>query len=215
MQMPPLTLKYKEDELVVPENFAMVESGVYRSSFPRSKNIPFLKTLGLKSVVSLVPEEYPAKILEFYEQSGISLLSHGLEGNKWPFKGIDELDLQKTLEDVLNSSYRPLLIHCNKGKHRTGTVVGCLRKIRGWSLACIFQEYLFFAMPKTRLEDQRTIEAFQYEGEKNEVVNSQKVVEDPFSPLSIDTGHFSHSFDHSQLPPSIRPDMEASHTVSS
>lgn len=161
MQIPPLTVKYKEDELIVPENFTMVEPGVYRSSFPRSKNIPFLKTLGLKSVVSLVPEEYPAKMVEFYEEHGISLLCHGLEGNKWPFKGIDEFDLHKTIEAILNPVNRPLLIHCNKGKHRTGTVIGCLRKIRGWSLTCIFQEYLFYASPKTRLEDQRMIEMFE------------------------------------------------------
>lgn len=165
MQLPPLTttVKYKEDELIVPENFARVEPGVYRSSFPRSKNIPFLKTLGLKSVISLVPEEYPVKMVDFYNQMGITLRPHGLEGNKWPFKGIDGFDLQKTMEDVMSQDCRPLLIHCNKGKHRTGTVVGCLRKIRGWSLTSIFQEYLFYAMPKTRLEDQRMIEAFEFE----------------------------------------------------
>jgi tyrosine-protein phosphatase SIW14 len=32
---------------------------VYRSAFPRSKNIPFLRSLGLRSVVALIPEDYP------------------------------------------------------------------------------------------------------------------------------------------------------------
>lgn len=163
MQIPPVTVKYKDDDHIVPENFSMVEVGVYRCAFPRSKNIPFLRKLGLKSVISLVPEEYPAKMLEFYNQNGIVLRSHGLDGNKWPFKGIDPDSLQLTMEDVMNENCRPLIIHCNKGKHRTGTVVGCLRKIRGWSLTAIFQEYLFFASPKTRLEDQRMIESFQFE----------------------------------------------------
>lgn len=47
------------EDLLAPENFSMVESGVYRSAFPRSKNIPFLRSLGLRSVVALIPEDYP------------------------------------------------------------------------------------------------------------------------------------------------------------
>jgi tyrosine-protein phosphatase SIW14 len=112
-------------------NFAMVEQGVYRSAFPRTKNISFLKRLKLKAVVSLVPEDYPPAMLKYYDDNGIKLLSHGLEGNKWPFQDIDDEDLLATIRDVLKEENRPLLIHCNKGKHRTGTVVGCLRKCRG------------------------------------------------------------------------------------
>jgi tyrosine-protein phosphatase SIW14 len=150
-------------EILAPENFAMVETGVYRSAFPRTKNITFLKRLNLKTVVSLVPEDYPLTMAEFYENSGVRLLSCGLEGNKWPFKGIDITALREVLTGILNPDNRPLLIHCNKGKHRTGSVVGCLRKIRGWSLSTIFTEYLLYAAPKTRLEDQQLIEFFEYE----------------------------------------------------
>ena len=91
----------EDDELLVPENFAMVEPGVYRSSFPRSKNMRFLKTLGLRSVVALIPEDYPVHMVEFYKE-------------------IDEIDFKVVLRDVLDPANRPLLIHCNKGKHRTG-----------------------------------------------------------------------------------------------
>lgn len=153
----------KEEELLAPENFSMVESGVYRSAFPRSKNISFLKSLGLKSVISLVPEDYPQNMADFYEENDIALLSHGLEGNKWPFKGIDEEALRQVIKDILNPKNQPLLIHCNKGKHRTGTVIGCLRKLRHWAMSAIFHEYMIFAAPKIRLEDQMLIEAFEYE----------------------------------------------------
>ena len=126
-------------DLLVPNNFAMVEEGVYRSSFPRTKNIGFLTRLGLKTgialtshslyhqnnsteVISLVPEEYPVAMVDFYRSAGITLLSHGLEGNKWPFKEINEQELRETIIDILKDKNRPLLIHCNKGKHRTGQV---------------------------------------------------------------------------------------------
>lgn len=150
-------------EVLAPENFALVESGVYRSAFPRTKNTSFLKRLKLKTVISLVPEDYPVAMAEFYEASGIKLVPCGLEGNKWPFKGIDESALRDVLKIILDPKSRPLLMHCNKGKHRTGSVVGCLRKIRGWALSTIFTEYLLYAAPKTRLEDQQLIESFEYD----------------------------------------------------
>ena len=93
-------------------------------------------------------------------QIDIRLISFGVDGNKWPFKEIDDDLMRSILKEVLNENNRPLLIHCNKGKHRTGSVVGCLRKLRGWSLSSIFTEYILFASPKFRWEDQIFIEAF-------------------------------------------------------
>jgi tyrosine-protein phosphatase SIW14 len=69
-----------EVELLAPENFAMVEHGVYRSSFPRTKNISFLQRLNLKSVVSLVPEDYPEAMIDFYKLNGTRLFPLGLDG---------------------------------------------------------------------------------------------------------------------------------------
>jgi len=150
----------EEEELFPPENFAMVEAGIYRSSFPRSKNIPFLRRLRLRSVIALVPEEVSETMTKFYNSQGIRLIKHGTDGNKWPFKEIDEQELSSALRDVLDPANQPALIHCNKGKHRTGSLVGVVRKVRGWSLSSIFAEYLTFALPKARLEDQRFIESF-------------------------------------------------------
>jgi tyrosine-protein phosphatase SIW14 len=70
------------------------------------------------------------------------------------------IDVYRILKDVLNQSYQPLLIHCNKGKHRTGSIVGCIRKIRSWALTSVINEYYMFAMPKARFEDQIFIESF-------------------------------------------------------
>ncbi|KAJ1417589.1 protein-tyrosine phosphatase [Ochromonadaceae sp. CCMP2298] len=164
-------------EFIAPENFSMVEPGVYRSAFPRTKNIEFLRQLKLRSVVSLVPEDYPTAMADFYKSAGIRLLSHGLDGNKWPFKEIDQEMLQRCLQDVLLPANRPLLIHCNKGKHRTGSVVGSLRKIRGWALSSIFTEYLLFAAPKSRLEDQLLIEDFQFDWRRAEREREEAQIE--------------------------------------
>ena len=155
-----MTENNHDNDLLAPENFSMVEDGVYRSAFPRSKNILFLRRLGLKSVVALIPEDYPTVLTTFYKQCGIKLISVGFDGNKWPFKDIDDMMFYKALRDICNPLNRPLLVHCNKGKHRTGSIIGCLRRLKGWSISSTVHEYIVFASPKARLEDQMYIEVF-------------------------------------------------------
>jgi tyrosine-protein phosphatase SIW14 len=45
-------------------------------------------------------------------------------------------------------------------QHRTGCLVGCLRKLQRWRLSSVFDEYLHFAAAKARKTDQRFMELF-------------------------------------------------------
>jgi tyrosine-protein phosphatase SIW14 len=181
--------------LLPPENFSLVDRGIYRSAFPRAKNQLFLLKLGIRSIIPLVPEDYPQVMIDFCQRHGILLLKYGVDGNKWPFKEIDDSVLHNALATIMHSpgsnssvpsysatcalqgfspqpqlvassqqsvyyDYRPCLIHCNKGKHRTGSLIGCIRKLAGWSMSSIVAEYTMFASPKPRIEDQMFIEAF-------------------------------------------------------
>ena len=61
---------------------------------------------------------------------------------------------------VLDSSNFPVYIHCNQGKHRTGCVVACLRKIQRWPIEEIIREYVDYAWPKARDGDISLIKSF-------------------------------------------------------
>ncbi|GAA5892325.1 hypothetical protein JCM8208_001511 [Rhodotorula glutinis] len=148
------------DTLRPPENFAMVSPKLYRSSFPRDKHFPFLRSLGLKSVMVLVQEPYPEENVEFLKNEGIQLFQFGIPGNKEPFVSIPEDKIVGALSTILDARNHPMLIHCNKGKHRTGCVVGCLRRLQMWSLVSVFDEYRRYSHPKSRAMDLQCIEAF-------------------------------------------------------
>lgn len=148
------------ETLTPPENFAPVINKIYRLSFPQSQNFSFLKKLGLKSVLCLIPEEYPQAQLEFFEKEGIKLFQLGMSGNKEPFVKISSELITKAMKIVINPANQPILIHCNRGKHRTGCLVGVLRRLQGWSLTIIFDEYRKFAAPKERPMDQQFIELY-------------------------------------------------------
>ena len=161
------------NEVVPPENFSHVIGKIYRSSFPRVENFSFLsKRLKLKSILMLIPEEYPQENLNFLKASSIQLFQVGMSGNKEPFVNLPSGLLTKALGIVLNPENQPILIHCNRGKHRTGCLVGCIRKLQNWSLTMIFDEYRRFAFPKARALDQQFIEL--YDDEEIKRIASEK-----------------------------------------
>ncbi|XP_061373615.1 tyrosine-protein phosphatase DSP1-like isoform X2 [Gastrolobium bilobum] len=144
-----------EDLFIPPLNFAMVDNGIFRSGFPEPANFSFLQTLGLRSIIYLCPEPYPEANMEFLKSNGISLYQFGIEGHKEPFVNIPEDTIREALKVLLDVRNHPVIIHCKRGKHRTGCLVGCYRKLQKWCLSSVFDEYQRFAAAKARVSDQR------------------------------------------------------------
>ncbi|GAV61234.1 Y_phosphatase2 domain-containing protein [Cephalotus follicularis] len=149
-----------EELFVPPLKFSMVDNGIFRSGFPDSANFSFLQSLGLRSIIYLCPEPYPELNEEFVKVNGIRLFQFGIDGAKEPFVKIPEEIILEALKVLIDVRNHPLLIHCKRGKHRTGCLVGCLRKLQRWCLSSIFDEYQRFAAAKARVSDQRFIELF-------------------------------------------------------
>ncbi|WAR52418.1 hypothetical protein PtB15_1B860 [Puccinia triticina] len=145
-----------------PPNFAIVAPGIFRSSFPKPEHFQFLAQLKLRTILTLVQEPYPLELVKHYESVGIKLIQYAIPGNKEPFVHIPEDKIRLALRQVLDVRNHPMLIHCNKGKHRTGCLVGCLRKLQHWSSTAIFDEYRRYAFPKSRNMDQQFIELFDH-----------------------------------------------------
>jgi tyrosine-protein phosphatase SIW14 len=133
---------------------------IYRSSFPRPEHFKFLNRLGLKSILVLIPEPYPEENVQFLKENNIEFFQVGMSGNKEPFVYVSHETITKALEIALDPKNHPILIHCNRGKHRTGCLVGCIRRLQDWCLTMIFDEYRKFAEPKTRPLDQQLIELY-------------------------------------------------------
>ncbi|KAL9453731.1 hypothetical protein AB3S75_009354 [Citrus x aurantiifolia] len=149
-----------EVTLIPPLNFSMVDNGIFRSGFPDSANFSFLQTLRLRSIIYLCPEPYPEANTEFLKSNGIKLFQFAIEGHKEPFVNIPEDMIREALKVLLDVRNHPVLIHCKRGKHRTGCLVGCLRKLQKWCLSSVFDEYQRFAAAKARVSDQRFMELF-------------------------------------------------------
>ncbi|PKA57472.1 putative tyrosine-protein phosphatase [Apostasia shenzhenica] len=148
------------ESLCPPFNFGMVDMGIYRSGFPATENIEFLKTLNLRSIVYLCPERYPDGMADYARSSGIRILQFGIEGSKEPSVTNLQDAIMGALNVLLDIRNHPVLIHCKRGKHRTGCLVGCFRKLQNWCWTSVVEEYIRFAGAKTRVSDLRFINSF-------------------------------------------------------
>jgi len=147
--------------IVPPLYFGMVAPKIYRSGHPLQLNFHFLERLKLKTIIYLADQEYSAENIAWCELHGIRTCHIRMQSAKEPFIENDPALVAEALSHLLDSRNYPLLVHSNKGKHRCGVVVGCLRKLQGWSLASIFNEYDRYAQGKGE-SDLQFIETFNH-----------------------------------------------------
>eukprot|EP00244_Chara_vulgaris_P005288 TRINITY_DN20_c0_g1_i1.p1 TRINITY_DN20_c0_g1~~TRINITY_DN20_c0_g1_i1.p1 ORF type:complete len:167 (+),score=17.65 TRINITY_DN20_c0_g1_i1:59-559(+) len=145
-----------------PPNFGMVEDDLYRSGQPNELNFPFLERLRLKTVIYLSHEEPTNPFLNFLDDQDIEMVRPAGwddQANN-PASPISEEEVLSALQIILLPQNYPLHVMCNLGRHRTGTVIGCLRKLQRWNLTAIFEEYRRYAGSKVRLLNEQFIELF-------------------------------------------------------
>lgn len=139
--------------IVPPLNFCPVETHLYRSGQPSTINQSFLNQLNLKMILWLSSEEPSDEFLEYCQENDITIefvgiinndnyQQHGSMMNPWD--SLNEPTIKKALELIADRHNYPLLVCCGMGRHRTGTVIGCLRRLQGWNLASVSEEYRRF-----------------------------------------------------------------------
>lgn len=103
-----------EPLLVPPSNFAMVNDGIYRGSFPETINLPFLESypfyhsfmirrLHLKCVVSMIPETEPEAIVQFCKEHGIQHIH--IDTDEYDIDCIPSKEEKKRVISVLKISF--------------------------------------------------------------------------------------------------------------
>ncbi|KAL8787594.1 MAG: hypothetical protein Q9213_002156 [Squamulea squamosa] len=145
-------------------NFGEVVPGIYRSSFPMNGNFEHLRSLGLKTILTLVPQEYPAENVLFMKENGINHFQIPIPAHKNESVKIPLENIANALDILRNTKMHPILVHCNKGKHRTGCIIATYRLLSNWSPAATITEYRKYASSKARALDETFIYNFDVPG---------------------------------------------------
>jgi len=143
-----------------PVNFQIIAPNLYRSSYPQYAHFEKLGELKLKTIITLVPETLPEDYQKFISENGIVHHHIPILANKDPEVYTPDETVYKVLVIMLNQSNYPMMIHCNKGKHRTGCMTASFRRVTGWTYEACIDEYERFSKPKDRALDKAFIERF-------------------------------------------------------
>jgi len=113
-------------------NFGMVERGIlYRSAQPHPLAWPWLRRLGIRSVVNLREQQYDDGAWALSAMGFTSYLQVPIDNYEPP----TDAQAIAFLQFVGDRRNWPVLVHCAEGKGRTGVLVALARyQIDGWSL---------------------------------------------------------------------------------
>ncbi|KAJ5176304.1 tyrosine-protein phosphatase siw14 [Penicillium canariense] len=151
--MPPL-------QYIIPPRFAQVVDGIYRAGFPNIFHLDVHEALGVKTVLSLVSTDYSWPVQHYMGRNDILLLCVPVVVNKRPCLKTTDHTVNIVMNVLMNTKTHPIVIHCNQGKHRTGCMIACFRKLQGWGHEAIVQEYREFAGHKPRPLDEAFVKAY-------------------------------------------------------
>jgi protein-tyrosine phosphatase len=144
----------------LPVNFAQVGPGIHRASYPQAAHFSALQPLKLKTIITFVPQDILPDYQSFMRSEGIKHHQIHVLANKDPNVYTSDDVVNKIIKIMLDPLNHPILIHCNKGKHRTGCMTACFRKVTGWSLEACLAEYEKYSRPKSRALDKDFIARF-------------------------------------------------------
>jgi tyrosine-protein phosphatase SIW14 len=137
--------------LLPPPNFgAVIDHKVFRSAFPQDRNLDFLEALGVKTLLCFVETDPSDGYFKFARLNDVSRVRIDISPNKEGRVKTSVDSICEALLVVLDAANYPLYIHCNQGRHRTGCVIACMRKVQGWPIEAIVAEYEAYANPKSR-----------------------------------------------------------------
>lgn len=119
-------LGYFRDPFVNIPNFYQVDKRLYRGGQPKPEGFQKLKSLGIKTVISLRGEDEKAgNEKETLKALGINFYNLPMSVYTRP----KDEQIILFLETVLNKNNQPVFVHCDSGRDRTGTIVAMYRVV--------------------------------------------------------------------------------------
>jgi len=118
-------LGYLKDPFLDIPNFYKVDDILYRGGQPNRKGMEKLKSLGIKTIISLRGKDKIKEEEKLAKKLGMNFYNIPLSVYKKP---TDE-QVIKFLKIVLDKKNQPVFLHCESGRDRTGAFVAVYRVI--------------------------------------------------------------------------------------
>lgn len=200
--------RYRPSALyTTPLQFQIIEPRLYRGIFPTKENLSFLKTLQLKTIITILPEEYDIKEESPYYQKFIDdnkiELRQFVGDMKWKAKnkdkkvkkekknktqedvkrrdktvGVSVDEIYKIMDIVTDAEKYPIFIHDLTNETITPLVVAVFRKFAYWNLVSVLDEFIKYS-GSVNIHERKFIEEFPIKPLtiKNEIADREDAAE--------------------------------------
>lgn len=147
-----------------PEEYGVVTESISRCGGITPANLSFLSIYNFKTVLFVTEDNPHAKILEYLQRQNIKHTRIGIYSRRanlpWRTQ-VDEL-VKVCLEFILDSNNYPLLVSSSSNLHLC-TVIGCLRRMQGWNLCSIMEEFRRFTPDQPNSMYKNYVEMFDFD----------------------------------------------------
>ena len=110
--------------------FYRVNEHIYRSAQPTREGLQALPKLGIKTVIDLRGASDRSGEAQLLQEMGIKYINIPMPSLGAP----SPESVKQALALLIDQNAWPILVHCERGADRTGTVIACLRISQdGWS----------------------------------------------------------------------------------
>lgn len=122
--------------------YFLFEAGIYRGPSPGPAGLEELKSAGVKTIINL--DNRPGALKqeqEYAKKIGVDYISIPLSIFSVPSRS----KIKKILDLLVDPSRRPVYLHCQFGRDRTGLVLGLYRvKYDNWTPGAAYEEMLHY-----------------------------------------------------------------------
>ena len=108
-----------------PPRFLKVTEGVYRSGRPEKYDLKMLKdNYGIKTIIDLEDINFTIKNeKEWAKEFNLNFYSYPMSASKTP----KDERVNAALANMSDPELQPVLVHCKRGRDRTGLIIGLFR----------------------------------------------------------------------------------------
>ena len=119
------------------DNFARVDSSLYRGAQPEGRDFADLQAIGVKTIVNLTSDDAIANEQALTEAAGMTYVQIPMTTRTNPTAA----QLEQFLGIVNDPARQPVYVHCVGGRHRTGVMTAVYRITHdGWTGERAFAE---------------------------------------------------------------------------
>jgi tyrosine-protein phosphatase OCA1 len=150
--------------LVPPNGYGIVTESISRCGTLSPRHLPFVSLYQFKTFLFVSEDNPHQTVTQFMRSENIKCVRIAMPSGRgtipWRTQ-IDEL-VKLTLEFILSRENTPVLMSSSSTLHLC-TIVGCLRRLQGWNLCSIMEEFRRFTPEQSISMYKNYVEMFDFD----------------------------------------------------